>query len=463
VTATVRAGRARGVAAPRALRALVALQLIALLVLAGVTVSRFRVWADVDERPHYDYVQKLVEEQRIPRPTDLVSPEVQAITDRTWPRPSPTDRAATGQAGRSFEAIQPPLYYVAAAPAFLAVGDHRDKVFALRIFDALLLALTVLLLWRLALAVVAAPGAARRGSAPVRAGPAARGGAALAGLSAGLLVLLWPGVIVRGLTVGNTPLELALTAAFLLALWRADGDTRVRPMALAAVLLGLCLLTKLTLVMLVPLFLVGLWRRTRSGAPRRQWALAIVPPLLLAPWVALNVDRYGSPTVDAVGSPGVAGPVRTSGVVDRIQDMPHWAAHLLEGALPQEWIGQLDVWWVRLASDGLVLGLLAVGIAALLAGHREWRAWFLALPAIAGLGLLVAGYTFTSSLEIFLLRYIYPALPPLALGAGVVLAARVPSRVQVAVLGLGTLVVFALWVRLAGFYWFNDVGAKLGI
>jgi 4-amino-4-deoxy-L-arabinose transferase-like glycosyltransferase len=442
----------------RALRALVALQLIALLVLAGVTVSRFRVWADVDERPHYDYVQKLVEEQRIPRPTDLVSPEVQAITDRTWPRPSQTDRASIGQAGRSFEAIQPPLYYFAAAPAFAVVGDHRDKVYALRAFDALLLALTVLLLWGLARAVASAPASARGGAATVRAGPAA-----LTGLSAALLVLLWPGVIVRGVTVGNTPLELALTAGFLLALWRADQGARGRPMVLAAVLLGLCLLTKLTLVMLVPLFLIVLWRRARAGAPKAQWALVAVPPLLLAPWLALNVDRYGSPTVDAVGSPGVAGPVQTSGVIDRIQGMPHWAAHLLDGVLPQEWLVQFDVWWVRLVSDGLVLGLVAVGIAALVAGRREWRAWFLALPAIAGLGLLVAGYTFTSSLEIFLLRYIYPALPPLALGAGVVLAARVPPRVQAAVLGVGTLAVFALWVRLAGFFWFNDIGAKLGI
>jgi hypothetical protein len=31
------------------------------------------------------------------------------------------------------------------------------------------------------------------------------------------------------------------------------------------------------------------------------------------------------------------------------------------------------------------------------------------------------------------------------------------------VLSVGTLAVFALWVRLAGFYWFNDIGAKLGI
>ena len=444
-----RATGARGGRGPaRALRALVALQLIALLALAGVTVSRFRVWADIDERPHYDYVQKVAEDHRIPRPTDLVIPEVQAITDRTWPQPSQTDRAAIGQPGRSFEAIQPPLYYVAAVPAFAAVGDHRDKVYALRIFDALLLAVTVLLLWGLARAVAAAPGG---------------GAAALAGFSAALLVLLWPGVLVRSITVGNTPLELALATAFLVVLWRADGDTRARPIALAAVLLGLCLLTKLTLVLLAPLFLLVLARRARAGVPRAQWALAAVPLVLLAPWLALNVERYGSLTVNAIGTPGVVGSVQTAGLLARVRDMPHWAAKLLDGVLPQEWIPQLDVWWVRLVSDGLVLGLLGVGIAALVAGRREWRAWFLALPAIAGLGLLAAVYTLTSSLEIFLLRYIYPALPPLALGAGIVLAGRVPTRVQVAVLSVGTVVVFALWVRLAGFYWFNDVGAKLGI
>jgi len=458
VTATVRAERARGTSAPRALRALVALQLIALLVLAGVTASRFRVWADIDERPHYDYVQTIAEEQRIPRPTDLVSPEVQAITDRTWPQPSQTDRAAIGQTGRSFEAIQPPLYYVAAVPAFAAVGDHRDKVYALRIFDTLLLAVTVLLLWRLARAV--APAA--RAVAAERAGPP-RGAAALAGFSAALLVLLWPGVVVRSVTVGNTPLELALATGFLLVLWRADGDTRARPMVLASVLLGLCLLTKLTLVLLAPLFLVVLARRAWAGAPRAQWALAAVPLLLLAPWLALNIERYGSLTVNALGTPGVVGSVQTAGLLDRVGDMPHWAAKLFDGVLPQEWILQLDVWWVRLVADGLLLGLVAVGIAALVAGRREWRAWFFALPAIAGLGLLVGVYTLTGSLEIFLLRYVYPALSPLALGAGIVLAGRVPSRVQVAVLSVGTLAVFGLWVRFAGFYWFNDIGAKLGI
>ena len=216
-----------GSKALRALRALVALQLIALATLAAVTAGKFRVWADIDERPHYDYVQKLVEEQRIPRPTDLVSPQVQAITDRTWPRPSRTDPATLGLNGQSFEAMQPPLTYVAAAPAFAVVPDHRDKVFALRIWDALLLAITVLLLWRLS----------RRLAEPA---------AALVGFSAALTTLLMPGMVVRSVTFGNTAPELLLSTAYVLALWRADQTGRVRPLAVAAVLLGLCLLTKRT-------------------------------------------------------------------------------------------------------------------------------------------------------------------------------------------------------------------------
>ena len=200
-----------------------------------------------------------------------------------------------------------------------------------------------------------------------------------------------------------------------------------------------------------------------GGGAARQWALAAVPPLLLAPWLALNVDRYGSPTVDAAGSPGVVGSVEGAGVLDRLRDLPTWAEHLLDGVLPQEWIHQLGVWWVRLAADALALGLLAAAIAALVVGRRDWRIWFLALPAIGGLGLLVAVYLFTGSLEIFLLRYVYPALPPLALAAEFGLARGGVTRVHVAGLLAVTLLLGALWVDLAGFFWFNNVGAKLGI
>ena len=428
----------------RGLRVLVALQLAALLVLTAVTVAKFRVWADIDERPHYDYVQKLVEEQRIPRPTDLVSPEVQAITDRTWPRPSPTDPATLGRNGRSFEAMQPPLTYIAAAPAFAAVGDHRDKVYALRIWGALLLAVTVLLLWRLSRSLAEPP-------------------AALAGFSAALTVLLLPGVVVRSATFGNTPLELALSTAYLLALWRAERTGGTRPLVAASVLLGLCLLTKLTLLPFVPLLLLVLARTARTGPARRRWALLAVPAALLAPWLIMNIVRYGSPTVDIEGGGGAAGPVQASGVGVRIGDLPGLLGRFADGVLPQEWVRRvLEVAWIDIATDVLALGLLAAGTAALVRCRREWRAWFLALPLLGAVALIVVLYVLTGT-DNFYLRYVYAPLLPFALGAGIGLTRGAVTRLHVGALLAATLIIGALWVYLAGFFWFNNIGRKLGI
>ena len=391
-------------------RLLVALQLTALVVLGAVTVARFHVLAEVDERAHYDFVQQLAERHRIPEPTDLVSRQVYAIDDGTWPRLGPDDRARTGLRGRSYEAIQPPLYYLTAVPAFEVVRDHREKVFALRVWDLLLVLAAAGLLWVLAEQVGA------RAAYPV-----------------GLAVLLWPGVVVRGVTVGNTPLELVLALAFLIVLFRGR-------LAWAGVLLGAMLLTKLSLVAFVPLFLWELWRR-------RTWWPVVLPPLLLAPWLVLNQVRYGSPTVDLAGGGGVVGgPAPASGLADRIGDLPRLNWRLVDGVLPQEFRFQLDVWWVK----GLLVVLLLGLVVAALAGRR----WTLALPALSGWLIMNVLYVVNGS-DQFLLRYLYAALLPLALAVPV----RWAPRLALA----GTLAAFALWVDMAGAFYFTDIGRSLGI
>ena len=272
-----RAGAGPRPAVPRWAGALVALQIAALVVLGGVTVARFHVWAPVDERQHYDYVQTIAEQHRLPLLDDLVSPEVQAITDRTWPRPAITDPRTLGLAGRSYEAFQPPLYYLLAAPVFAAVPDHRDKLTALRALDLALVLVAAFLLWRIALRV--AP------RAPLLA------------LAAALTVLLWPGVLVRAITVSNAPLELVLATALLLVLWRLLERGGRGPALAAGVLLGACVLTKSTLIYLVPLVLVVLaldWR-ARRDTPAVVVAL-VLPALMLAPWLAFNLDHYDALT-----------------------------------------------------------------------------------------------------------------------------------------------------------------------
>jgi 4-amino-4-deoxy-L-arabinose transferase-like glycosyltransferase len=420
----------------RATRALVGLQLAALLVLGVLTVARAHVWAEIDERPHYDYIEKVVEDHRIPRPTDLVSWEVQAITVRSWPHRSPVGPETMGLAGRSYEAIQPPLYYLVAAPAFLALGDHRVKVFAVRAFDLLLAALAVLLLWKLAQAV--------------RAGPPAFALAAA--------VLLWPGVIVREITIGNSPLELVLTTAFLLVLWRAASASGWRPLVAAAVLLGLGLLTKLTLLCLVPLFLVVLARRVRSrrGA-LTALAVAVLPLLVLAPWLIANDVRYGGPvTVDITGNAGISVATAGPALGARLSALGGLYVRLVQGPLPQEWLHQYNVKWVHHTCWILVLGLVALALFALLARARDPRVWFLAAPFLGGLLLTTVVYLATGN-DAFLMRYLYPTLPPLALAAALALPRRLPVAAVFTVLAL------ALWVDMAGAFYFTDIGRQLGI
>jgi hypothetical protein len=178
------------------LRVLVAIQLAAIVVLGGVTAFRFHIWADVDERAHYVNVQAIAESGRYPRQPDLVSADVQAITDGTYPRPSPNDPRSQGLAGRSYEAVQPPLYYLLAAPAFLVPVDYRQKVLVLRLFDLALLVATLALAGALCREVL--------------------GSRWRAGYAAVLATMLWPGVLVRMITISND--VLALPAGLLVAL-----------------------------------------------------------------------------------------------------------------------------------------------------------------------------------------------------------------------------------------------------
>ena len=416
-----------------------------------MTVARLHVFAEIDERANYDYVQALAEDGRLPRPTDLISREALAIDDGTWPRPSPRDPARIGLTGRSYEAIQPPASYALDVPAFLLAGDHRAKVRVLRVFDLLLLAVALALLWRLALAV-----------APSRE-------AALGGLAAALAVLLWPGMVVRAVAIGSVALEVLLTAAFLLAAWRADRSGRTGPLVAAALLLGLGLLTKLTLVDLAPVLVVVLARRLRADRSRRAVATAAaclaLPAVVLAPWLVVNQVRYDAPTVNIQGGPGVVEPIGSSGGGHRVGDLGRLDRRLLDGVLPQEFRAQLGVGWVRLAVDALALAVLAAALALLLARGRDLATWLLVLPFLSGLVLVNATYVLTGNDE-FLLRYLAPTLPPVALGAGIAAAASGRPAVRRALpvaAAVASVVALALWVDVGGAFYFTDLGTTLGI
>lgn len=221
---------------------LMMLEVAVILLLGAVTVSRFHVFAEVDERAHLAYVQEVAEHKRISWVgRDNVSWQELAIEQGTYPHPSQLDPRLLGLQGSSYEGWQPPLYYTLAAPAFLIPSNYRDKVYAVRAFDLFLfsVALVVSALlaravfgkrWRIAFCVV-------------------------------LSTFMWPGVIVRAITVSNAALELPVVLLYVLVVWRATAKPGARWLLAAGGLLGLCVLTQLTLVCLAPLLAFPLVRQ----------------------------------------------------------------------------------------------------------------------------------------------------------------------------------------------------------
>jgi 4-amino-4-deoxy-L-arabinose transferase-like glycosyltransferase len=428
-----------GASGRRPWRWLVGVQIAALLVCGVTTVARFHIWAPVDERAHYAYVQEIAEHGRLPRIDDVVSWQVQAITDNTWPRRSDRDPAQLGLTGRNYEAFQPPLYYLLATPVFAVVPDHRDKVFALRGFDFALLAVAALLLFFLA-----------RAQLPE---------APLVAYSAALTVVLWPGVLARGITASNLPLEMVLVAALFLSLTRAEqrGDTRA--LLAAGVLLGACLLTKTTLVCLVVPFALVLARNVRA-APRATLAAAVLPGVVLAPWLISNVVRLGTLTANNAAQRQQTPLLYPQGNTFGLDDVPDRLRHLYDGVLPLEWAGQLDVAWVTAAVLLLIVPLLLGALASIRSGRP-----LVLLPGSALVaGLLIAVVTaIAAHWDIFLLRYLYAVLPALAIAVAATLYRTAGASVITAGVCVHTVVLGALWLDMAGAFYFTNVGRALGI
>ena len=131
-------------------RVLIAAQL-AIIAVAGLATVFSLPRFTGDEAAHYSYVQSVAEEGRLPfLGTDLISPQAESIYEGVYPEPGKLDRRERGLGGYSYEAFQPPLTYLLAAPVFLAGGsDYVLKLRLLRIFGLGLLFFAAWLLWRL--------------------------------------------------------------------------------------------------------------------------------------------------------------------------------------------------------------------------------------------------------------------------------------------------------------------------
>jgi len=423
------------------LRLLIAAQVVAVTALAAITVARYPLWTLVDEGAHFDYVQSIGDDGRLPVITDLVSPQVEAIAEHVYPAQPRKNRADIGLGGRSYEAQQPPLYYLLAVPAFAAGGsDYKTKARVVRAFDVLFLLAAIAVFLALCREVLG------------------RGPEALAGTALALTVFLWPAVVVRGVTISNEGLELLVGVALVYALWRAASERSPGWLVAAGALVGLGLLTRLTLAYLVPVAIGVAVVGALRGPKRFPWwslvAAAAIPVALLVPWAVFNLDHYNALTPTGAARHQQEAVVNPTGRPLGLSDLKTDAAAMLNGILPDEWwVVFLSNTW-RVARDVIVPAFLVVPLALgafapLRPGERARAWWILAAPMLIGLLAMLASFVI-ANWNLFAPRYLHPELPGFALFGALALVRLWPKpRLIGATAVVITVALLALWAHLA--------------
>ena len=392
-------------------RAVIAVQL-AVIVAAGMATVLSLPKFTGDEIAHFSYLQSVAEEGRLPLlgPT-LISPQAEAIYEGTYPSPGHLDPAKRGLSGRSYEAFQPPLYYLlAAAPFRLAGGNYVVKMRVMRLIGLGLLLAAALLLWRLATEVIGDAGKAEPYFA-----------FALTGL-------LWPGIVLRTVTISNSGLEFLIGIGLTLVLWRAWQRRSVGWLIGAAVLVGVGLLTRLTIIVFIPGLLVCAFVVLRQAqiSARTRWLAALgvvaIPALMMAPWLLSNLDRYGSLTGSRVVRQLMEPFFNPDGIKYTVSDIPGRLLVVTRAPLAEEWwielLSPLKRWVLTLLMTALVV-LAPLGVLSVKPSERRTQLLvLLALPV--GVGLIWMCYVLlVLNWDFFLPRYLYPTIPGLMLLAAV--------------------------------------------
>jgi hypothetical protein len=261
------------------------------------------VWSRVDEAAHYDLIAQFAAGVYPHDAVTTIRPETLEVMKETdvygfvlenaFARPDLTNGFQTVPPGLSpaahvlwirrhgfqfsYEAYQPPLYYLAALPAWILgdrLGGAMGAVYAVRVFDALLAALLVpmamliaLRLWPLNNAVA---------------------------WTAALMTAVLAGRALNLTAVTNDVLTSVLGAACILV--AISGRWTSKRAVLLGVLFGAAMLTKITSIGLAPALALALMQQRRGGGPKAVVLSAIAAGVCFIPWLGANLAMYGELT-----------------------------------------------------------------------------------------------------------------------------------------------------------------------
>ncbi len=373
-------------------------------------------WQVPDEPAHYNYVRALAETRRLPvmESGDYDQATIEQLTAEGFPEDLPVDSV-------TYEDHQPPLYYVLATSIYLLTGG---SLLALRLFSLLLSTFILVMTAGITDALF-----------PDQPG--------LTWLAAGLAAFI-PQHVAMMAGVNNDALTEALLSIWLwLALRYLRGNARPHTLGL---LLGTLLLTKTTGYVALPLAVISLilrhrrsrlsWKRTLQHA-----GLMLVPALVLGGlWWIRNLTVYGWPDLLGLARHNivVVGQPRTADWIARDGLFP-FLTHALWTTFRSFW-GQFG--WMGVVVDRQIyLG------AVLLSALMIWGfLWYLidtddnrqprhrdALILLSSATLITFALPLWYNLTFVQHqgRYLFPALPAMALAGALGLRRLTEKRLAV--------------------------------
>lgn len=387
-------------------------------------------WDLFDEEQHMSYALYVREEQRIPKITEPIQPEIidnAAATDR-WERfrigrPQSLAPGEIGLEGRSYEGYQPPLYYLLVSPISRIVPDDIwQDLYAARLIGVFLLFGMASITWGYARDWL------RDANPPVW-------GAAVAAAAA------IPAMAGAAARVNNDLLAGLLIATGTMMAARLVEDSRRDEAPILGGLGAAAVLTKSHGVVLLAVIAVALLLLWRSGKLTPFIAaVSLLPGLTaLAGWTLFIHNRYGTWT-GAGAFLDLVEPFEPSSPLGFLEQLwlntwtSYWSAY--------------DGGWLRILTGITMLAIVIAGLWWLRANPP--RPEFLILTGTLALGLLIALITGDQSGLVHPQgRILLPLIPPLA----VLVIGGWSHRFGTA----GPLATAAVTVGLSGFfylYWF---------
>lgn len=382
--------------------------ILAIIVAAGVAFSSGYAWGvppwnAPDEPAHYNYIRHIATTGQLPelKLGDWDAPLLERLKSSKFPRSESVDSIA-------YESHQPPLFYLIATPIYsaTALSPLIERVDALRMLSVALAAATVVLGFLAVRAIFPE-------DLPLQ-------------LSvAGFVAFLPMRSAVSGSISNDALAETVAALMLLMMLWIIRTGLRIRQALLLGVLMGVALLTKMTVYGYLPLALgvALLYPSGRSGSRWRLPALSLLVAAVVSGWWFVRNGLIYGPT-------DIFGMLRHDQVVvgqPRMEHLDLAGLSYLGSTLFKSFWGQFG--WMGILIDerlyqalGVVTAMAVFGLLLFLGRVvfdkgtlNSYQRQSLALMGAAMAVVIAEVAYYNLSFIQAQGRYLYPALLPIAL------------------------------------------------